>query len=922
MQIKKILIKVTLLASVFLLNTNSKAQSNKIIDSLVISKWTTINDAKVSRSGKFFIFSLRDGKMNHSESIILKSYLGKSLHKADNTSLDDAFFSSDSNFLVYKSETNFFKVFDIIRGSYVLNVEAQKLEFISVQDKEYVVYLNSNTHRLSLQGLTASDKNRKLNDSVENYWVDGGVLWYLRNAGGKNRELVKILFDEDKERVVWSGEDFSNCIPGNDGKLMILTTGNRGTILLLDKSSVTATKLISGTDLSTQSSSKIDEIDFFSMRGRFVVFTLSTDNLVRKKITGPQLDLWSYRDSLLMDQQLAEIPNNTILRQKVAVDIATGEVRYICNVDESIISSTEDGKLGVFLVEQKHGDKHEDLWNENGRSTITFINLLSKSSHRIPKIQNGTFSKTKRYITGHGSAYGGNSRTLFSFDTFTSTLVSVDSLLSNILPFDTNNYIPRQFLSPEWFEDDKSMIISFSNDKDDSLCNDLFLVDMTDYRIINITGGEGLRKNIRFRIAQNVNIGHLRLGQEIVLSAHDKNNKFSGFYSVLLGKPSSLSKLFMGPYYFESISRFNYQSSPRFLVKKGDDRNSNNFFISRKLTEFSPITFNHPESKVRWQFGKIFVYHGKNGIIRQTTAYFPEDFDSTKTYPAIFHYYERLTQNTYRSKTPMFSTGAINIPWFTSRGYIVITPDIEFEIGNTGESALSAITDAADFFKSKFWINGSKLGLQGHSFGGYQTNYVLTHTNIFAAALSASGISNLITWYGQISGGGSGFQFFMEGNPLRLASTPWERPDLYIKNSPLFFADKISTPLLMMHCKKDGVAPFSQGIEFYMALRRLGKIVWLLQYDNGNHLVFGEDSYDYTTRSQQFFDYYLKDTSAPRWMVQGIPATSKGKSLATDLMPNGVTPRGSSNTKPDTLKIKEYSRKPFQDKVIETKLNE
>jgi len=176
------------------------------------------------------------------------------------------------------------------------------------------------------------------------------------------------------------------------------------------------------------------------------------------------------------------------------------------------------------------------------------------------------------------------------------------------------------------------------------------------------------------------------------------------------------------------------------------------------------------------------------------------------------------------------------------------------------------------------------MGLQGHSFGGYETNYLITHSCLFAAACETAGVSDLISEYGS-DARGTYPMYHAELSQGRIGATPWQRADLYINNSPIFNADKVTTPLLMMHNKGDDVVPFSQGMEFFMALRRLGKRVWLLQYDGSGHVINGNKSaLDFTIRVTQFFAHYLKDDPAPTWMTKGIPAALKG--IDTGLEPD------------------------------------
>jgi len=166
------------------------------------------------------------------------------------------------------------------------------------------------------------------------------------------------------------------------------------------------------------------------------------------------------------------------------------------------------------------------------------------------------------------------------------------------------------------------------------------------------------------------------------------------------------------------------------------------------------------------------------------------------------------------------------------------------------------------------------MGVQGHSFGGYETEYVITHTGIFAAACSASGFCDLVSWYLANPRGSYGM-FWSEQDQGRLMTTLWATPERYIRNSPIFSADKVTTPLLMMNNKSDGNVSIMQGVEFFSALRRLGRRVWMLDYEDQRHSLTGEAAEDYTKRMTQFFDHYLKDAPAPEWMTRPVRYAKK-----------------------------------------------
>ena len=179
------------------------------------------------------------------------------------------------------------------------------------------------------------------------------------------------------------------------------------------------------------------------------------------------------------------------------------------------------------------------------------------------------------------------------------------------------------------------------------------------------------------------------------------------------------------------------------------------------------------------------------------------------------------------------------------------------------------------------------MAIQGQSWGGYQTAYLVTRTNLFCAAGAGAPVSNMTSAYGGIRwGSGVCRQMQYEHGQSRIGATLWSKGglDLYIENSPLFKADKVTTPLLIMHNDNDGAVPWYQGIEYFMALRRLGKKVWMLEYNNEEHnLKERRNCKDLSIRLQQFFDHYMKGDAEPAWMKYGVPATRKGEYLGTEL---------------------------------------
>lgn len=309
------------------------------------------------------------------------------------------------------------------------------------------------------------------------------------------------------------------------------------------------------------------------------------------------------------------------------------------------------------------------------------------------------------------------------------------------------------------------------------------------------------------------------------------------------------------------------------------------FKTSKKLTDSNPFQKDYiwgTCESVYWT-----TADGKRDI--EGLLYKPENFDPTKKYPMVVYFYEKSSQYKNAYRKPAVSRSTINITYFVSNGYLVFMPDIHYTTGHPGQSAMNCIVAGVKDLINKYeWVDADNIAIQGQSWGGYQVAYMVTQTDMFKCAGSGAPVANMTSAYGGIRwGSGVVRQFQYEHTQSRIGCTPWDKGglELYIENSPLFFADKVNTPLLIMHNDKDEAVPWTQGIEYFTALRRLGKEVWMLQYNNETHNLSGYvNSYDYTIRLSQFMDHFLKGAPMPVWMKYGVPATKKGIDLGLELV--------------------------------------
>lgn len=322
-----------------------------------------------------------------------------------------------------------------------------------------------------------------------------------------------------------------------------------------------------------------------------------------------------------------------------------------------------------------------------------------------------------------------------------------------------------------------------------------------------------------------------------------------------------------------------------YVVQRSSASESPNYFYTTDFKTFNSLSDVHPEKSYNWYTTELITWKTFDGSVDQGVLYKPEDFDPHKKYPLIINYYEKKSANLHKYWNPEPMGSELEIPWFVSHGYLVFTPDIHYKIGHTGASAYNAVVSGAKYLTGFPWVDSAHIGIQGHSFGGFETNYLVAHTHMFAAAMASSGFADIVSGYGALGyGAGSFWSWYLEHSQFRLGATPWQRPDLYLENSPILRADHVTTPLLMMNNKGDTIVPFAQGVEWFSALRRLGKRVWMLQYDGERHSIIDQKAArQHTVRVTQFFDHYLTGAPAPKWMTEGVPARLKGLETGLNL---------------------------------------
>ncbi len=401
-----------------------------------------------------------------------------------------------------------------------------------------------------------------------------------------------------------------------------------------------------------------------------------------------------------------------------------------------------------------------------------------------------------------------------------------------------------------------------------------------------VTNGMGRREGLVFR--------YVRLDPEktaipasgtLVLQTSNDKTKATGAYRIDLAAPPAdpakvvmMDKLFGGlqkarnaDVYVFTQQRF--EEFPNLWVSGPD------FAAARKVSDANP-----QQAGYSWGRAELIEYTNADGRTLPAVLIKPEDFDPAKKYPLMVYIYETMAEDLHRYSPPRPGHN-INFSRYVSNGYVILQPDIVYEVGYPGSSALKCVIPAVNKVLDMGFIDPKRVGIQGHSWGGYEITYLVTQTDMFAAVEAGASVSNMTSAYGGIrweSGMSRAMQY--EKEQSRIGAPLWSRALQFIENSPIFWVERVKTPYLSIHNDEDGAVPWYQGIEFFTAMRRLGKEAYLFSYNGEKHgLRERENQKHFAVHMDEFFDHFLLGKPRPEWMAKGVPYLERGKRDVTPL---------------------------------------
>ncbi|MBU4493936.1 MAG: prolyl oligopeptidase family serine peptidase [Acidobacteria bacterium] len=405
---------------------------------------------------------------------------------------------------------------------------------------------------------------------------------------------------------------------------------------------------------------------------------------------------------------------------------------------------------------------------------------------------------------------------------------------------------------------------------------DVWKFSLPEGKALCLTGGEGRRAEKIFRVLQtDPDRQYYKAGENLLLTMYHDREKHFGFYAANTAS-AGVRRLLEDKKKFQFLAkakkadvllytREDFREFPDLWAAAGD------FAEAKKISDVNPQI-----ADFAWGTPELVEWNSLDGIPLQGVLIKPAGYEPGKRYPVIVYYYRFFSQRLYEFNQ-MVVNHRPNFPYYTSNGYAVFLPDIRFDVGHPGFSSTKCLVPGVQKLIDLGIADPKAVGLHGHSWSGYQTAFMVTQTNLFACCIAGAPVSNMTSAYGGIRwASGLSRQFQYEKSQSRIGGSLWEYPERYIENSPVFFADRIQTPMLIMFGDEDGAVPWYQGIELYMALRRLGKDCIFLQYrGEPHHPQKYANKLDYSIRMKEYFDVYLKGQPAPDWIKKGVPYRGK-----------------------------------------------
>ena len=584
----------------------------------------------------------------------------------------------------------------------------------------------------------------------------------------------------------------------------------------------------------------------------------------------PNVQVWSWDEPVQYTVQNYNKEKDLKKSYQAVYNLGNGSIFQLANEELPNIQLGNEGDAALALLSTSRPYSLSSMWEARTRSDYYTVSLDNGERKQIAQADYGRFrlSPQGKYAYWYGET---------------------DSCWYTIALAEGKRYrltTPESF--PAWDEENDVPNHPYAHGAAGWTANDQNLLIYDRYDIwkfdptaatspINLTVN-GRKEKLSYRLEQlDKEARFIDLGKPQLLKGFNETTKGYGFYNARLSAPAAPKTLLAGNYMLRSINKAKNTDDVIYTMETFQQYPDIHYST---LAFKKSVQLTHGDKQQEgfiWGTAELVSWISLDGRPLEGVVYKPANFDPNKKYPMMVNFYERNSETLYNYRMPEPHRSTIDYHLYNSNEYVIFNPDIRYVDGYPGESCYNCLMPGITMMIAKGYINEKGIGAQGHSWGGYQVAYLATRTNLFSAIESGAPVVNMFSAYGGIRwGSGMARSFQYEHTQSRLGATPWSSPLRYLENSPLFTMDKVQTPILIMHNDADGHVPWYQGIEYFVAMKRLGKPCWLLNYTGEPHWpMHMANRIDFQRRMFQFFNHYLKNDKMPKWMSEGVPAVEQ-----------------------------------------------
>ena len=584
----------------------------------------------------------------------------------------------------------------------------------------------------------------------------------------------------------------------------------------------------------------------------------------------PNVQVWSWDEPVQYTVQNYNKEKDLKKSYQAVYNLGNGSIFQLANEELPNIQLGNEGDAALALLSTSRPYSLSSMWEARTRSDYYTVSLDNGERKQIAQADYGRFrlSPQGKYAYWYGET---------------------DSCWYTIALAEGKRYrltTPESF--PAWDEENDVPDYPYAHGAAGWTANDQNLLIYDRYDIwkfdptaatppINLTVN-GRKEKLSYRLEQlDKEARFIDLGKLQLLKGFNETTKGYGFYNARLSAPAAPKTLLAGNYMLRSINKAKNTDDVIYTMETFQQYPDIHYST---LAFKKSVQLTHGDKQQEgfiWGTAELVSWISLDGRPLEGVVYKPANFDPNKKYPMMVNFYERNSETLYNYRMPEPHRSTIDYHLYNSNEYVIFNPDIRYVDGYPGESCYNCLMPGITMMIAKGYIDEKGIGAQGHSWGGYQVAYLATRTNLFSAIESGAPVVNMFSAYGGIRwGSGMARSFQYEHTQSRLGATPWSSPLRYLENSPLFTMDKVQTPILIMHNDADGHVPWYQGIEYFVAMKRLGKPCWLLNYTGEPHWpMHMANRIDFQRRMFQFFNHYLKNDKMPKWMSEGVPAVEQ-----------------------------------------------